>query len=47
MKLLKDNEELVRHAGKCWSWTGCRNGWGELRKEEGDEECRGEEKMKK
>ena len=41
-----DNEELVRHAGKL-KRSGCRKGWGELRKEEEEEECRGEEKMKK
>ena len=27
--------------------SGCRKGWGELRKEEGEEECGGEERMNK
>ena len=27
--------------------SGCRKGWGEMRKEGGEVECRGEEKMKK
>ena len=40
-----DNEELVLVSGEVRS--GCRKGWGELWKEEGEEECRGEERMNK
>ena len=34
----------MQHAGKWWS---CRKWWGELNKEEGEEECRGEDRMNK
>ena len=40
-----DNEELVLVS--CGVRSGCRKGWGELRKVEGEEECRGEERMNK
>ena len=40
-----DNEELVLVSGGVRS--GCRKGWGELLMEEGEEDCREEERMNK